>query len=136
MTNVIVNYKTGSYPSSRTDGTTQFNFAIADSNAYKDTTFFYDAPDDNTILYFAVWHRDAAVNWSTQALANKDTVSVDSTGGPPITPGPEGSTLYVLMGLSGATKATTVNGNALTTQAVVNETYYFKSDSTGSFITQ
>lgn len=134
--NVIANYKTGSYPSSRTDGTVQFNYSVADSNAYKDTTFFYDAPDDNTVLYWRVWHSDAAANWSTVALTNQDTVSVDSTGGPPVTPGPEGSSMFIITGLSGATKGITVNGNSIATQAVEQTTLYFKSDSTGGFVVQ
>jgi len=78
LDSAMVLYKGVSYPSNRTDGTATFNFAVADTGAYADTTILYDAPQDTT-LYYTMFSGDASDNWTV--TPNKDTVAVDSTGG-------------------------------------------------------
>lgn len=72
---VVGQYKLGSYPTSRSDGT---NFYAGDTSGLNGVRFFYDAAQD-TALYVAVYSGSSLYGeWS--ASANQDTVKVDSTG--------------------------------------------------------
>lgn len=84
-------YKTGSYPSSRTNGTLFAAFGDADTTDYHDTTFTYTAATDDVMLY---WRAYFARNNSWSSNFNQDTCIVDSIADPE-TPPLEGTNYYL-----------------------------------------
>jgi hypothetical protein len=74
---IRINYRIGTYPTSRTDGTLYAAFGVNDTTTYHSRRFYVDSPTDTT-YYFRVWSGDVANNWT--AIPNKRTVDVDSTG--------------------------------------------------------